>query len=579
MNSPIQAGASSRGAPTRGVLLALGLCIFAAGLLRLVGLDYALPEFFGHDERVFLVETEHFRSGFEPEPDEQWVLTAYPHLLPRLCALLPAPSAPRSPALADALAAAVAPWVELRGFLALLSLSIVPLTWWLARRWMSDLGALVAAGLMATSLFHVTLSIQQKPHALAASLDLLALIAALELVRKPTLVRCLCAGGAAALALGALHSAVLCLPPLGLALWLGRGRAAAGPARRAALALLPLAASFALFYPFFLHQVQAGTGGGPRGAGLAGFASFLAQNLHGARVAKLATSVFELDPLLVGLALAGLLLLALELARRRGLGGFPRGEALVLLAFVLPYLLLLALYRDTLVRFLLPLTPLLACAAGWFVERVARTLAARGGSASARAAALGALALPLGLSAWPAAQFAWARTRPSPMGQAAHWIEQHVDPAERIALLPYRDLPLAYSRPCASINAEVPHRSPWSEWLLAHPDACAGETRWNVLVEPGGRPDSRLEFQRDPLRYFRTFGVRWVVLDVSGGAAEGVLGPVATRVARFTSSRDDDGAERGVTLVGTGYDPLRPSAARLLDSTSFGTTIEIWRLD
>ncbi len=72
-------------------MLALLACLVAAGVLRLTGLDYALPEFGGHDERVFLEQTEFFRKGKQPAAGDEWVLTAYPHLLPRLGALLPSP--------------------------------------------------------------------------------------------------------------------------------------------------------------------------------------------------------------------------------------------------------------------------------------------------------------------------------------------------------------------------------------------------------------------------------------------------------------------------------------------------------
>ncbi len=306
----------------RWAVLALLACLVAAGVLRLTGLDYALPEFGGHDERVFLEQTEFFRSGKQPAAGDEWVLTAYPHLLPRLGALLPSPGSGAAPAatLDEALVRAAAPWTQLRTLLALLSLASVPLTWLLARRWMSALGACVAAGLVATSLLHITLSIQQKPHAVAAGLDLLALLAALELVRKPSPLRCLLAGAAAALAIGSLHSAALCLPPLCAALLLVPRRALPGAARRLAAALVPVAASVALFYPFFLSTVQASSGGSPRGAGLAGFFGFVAGNLRGARWARLATSLVEIDPVLCVLALAGLLLFAWQCSRARRFG-------------------------------------------------------------------------------------------------------------------------------------------------------------------------------------------------------------------------------------------------------------------
>ncbi len=245
-----------------------------------------------------------------------------------------------------------------------------------------------------------------------------------------------------------------------------------------------------------------------------------------------------------------------------------------MLAFVVPYAIVLGAYEGTLLRFLLPFIPLAACAGGWAVE-CARALAARARDARARLCA-GSGALAVALPLWRGA-LRLMRTQPTPMDQAARWIEEHVDPSETIAVLPYRDLPLAYAPAAARANAEVEHRSQWSEWQLAHPDALGGARAGKVLVEPGGRPDSRLAFEHDALAYLRGFGVRWVVLDLSGGGQD-VLAKIATRAARFAPSREDDGRERGLTLVGTGFDPLRPSAARILRMQSLGTTVEIWRL-
>jgi hypothetical protein len=99
-----------------------------------------------------------------------------------------------------------------------------------------------------------------------------------------------------------------------------------------------------------------------------------------------------------------------------------------------------------------------------------------------------------------------------------------------------------------------------------------------VLVEPGERPEARQAFARDPRAYLARVNAHWLVFDLSGGGLEATLSKVATRVARFCPARVDDGLQRGVLLAGTGVDPLRPSAARILGMTSLGTTVEIWRM-
>jgi hypothetical protein len=48
--------------------------------------------------------------------------------------------------------------------------------------------------------------------------------------------------------------------------------------------------------------------------------------------------------------------------------------------------------------------------------------------------------------------------------------------------------------------------------------------------------------------------------------------------ARISPCVEDDGKKRGIVLWGTGYDPLRPSAAGILGLRSVGTAIEIYRI-
>jgi len=533
----------------RWTLIALLALIVLGAVLRLTGIGYGLPEIHGHDERVFAQEAQYFRDGTPPPSGTTWVLSAYPHLLPRLAAVLPDPGSEHE----------AADWVQGRSLLAWLSLLSVPLTWLLARRWMGNLGALAAAGLMATSLLQISLAIQLKPHAVGAALDLLALLAVLRLGTQPSTLRLLTAGLAAALALGALHSGALCLPPLFVAVLQLPRKSFSELVRRLLIAFAPVAASVVLFLPFLLP----GAAQGPRGAGASGFGGMLLAKMHGSRAFALLRAIWELDPVLVTLAAVGLVLV---LARWRS---WLSGERLVLLVYVLPYTLVLALYQDTLVRFFLPLAPLLACCAGLAFERASARL-----PGSPRLLALVVLALPC----WPAAHFAWIRTQPSPHAQAARWIEEHVEPGETLVLVPYIDLPLWYTSDTAAANARWPDRSPWSEYQLEHPDASRAARAYRVLVEPGERPDSRQAFARDPRAYLAQAGAHWLVFDLSGGGLEDSLSKVATRVARFTPARVDDGKARGILLAGTGIDALRPSAARILRMRSLGTTVEIWRL-
>jgi hypothetical protein len=453
---------------------------------------------------------------------------------------------------------------------ALLSLLAIPATYFLGRRFLERGPALFAAALVATSLHDIVLALQEKPHAAATSFIALALLAATRLRRKPDVAGYLAAGVAAGLALGALQSGAACLFAVAAAFLLRRkeeGPRTSGSWIAATAALVALA--FRAFYPFFFHaRPPVAPPESTTSAG--GFAQMIAQGVGGARVGKILGAVFGLDPLLVAAGAAGVLVCAIGVARsneRRKAS--LRGDLPVLLAFLVPYLAVLLCFRETLVRFCLPLVPLLAIAAGFAFQCATARL--RRGAALAIAALL--LAIPL----VPAVHFARIRRRPSPLDEAAAWVEANVPRDEAVVVVPHYDLPLLLSDRAIEWNARDPGQTVWSEYLSEVPRETLVGDRRTVLVEPGERPKSRFDLRDDPVGYLRSVGARTLVLDLSGwpsGMLKGSL-RLATRISPF---EEDDGKRRGIVLWGTGYDPLRPSAAGILGLRSVGTAVEIYRL-
>ncbi|MFM7281679.1 MAG: hypothetical protein ACKO32_07870, partial [Planctomycetia bacterium] len=329
-------------------------------------------------------------------------------------------------------------------------------------------------------------------------------------------------------------------------------------------AALPVLASVWISYPFFMPGVQAAGDYTPRGTGLSGFLEFFSEGMSGARFGALLGGVLALDPLLVLFGLLGLALFVRGFRR----DWLREPATLLIAAFALPYAAVLALHEGTLVRFLLPFAPLAAIAAGFAYQKLVLQ--------PQRAPAL-VLGIVVGLSAIPAAQFAWIRTQPDPLTQCADWIEANIPAEDVIVFVPYGDIPLPYERGSALENAGATERSLWSEWQLRQAIEDPAHPQRPIRVEPGTRPESRLQMLSDPRAYLEAVGARWVVIDLSGGGSE-LFRDCAERVARFSSRRSDDGVDRGLSLAGTGWDRLRPGALRMLRMHSFGTSVEVWKL-
>lgn len=467
--------------------LALALLVVATLALRLVGIGYGVPTWEEPDPDI-PAHVDMLREGWEGNrtlsaveaPDEQ-----YPHLVADLARFLPArppttgAGAPTD--LAGHLRAAAWTHVQVRWVVALLALLVVPLTFLLARRFVSEGWAVVAAALVATSLLSQSFAQQARPHAVATTLMLAALWADLKVVREGTWKAYALAALFSALALGTLHNSLAILLA-GVAAHLVRGPRAKWLDVKLLLPIVACALAVPLFYPFLFADVEQVRGVEGDALKFAEHSIALGQ-FAGKGFPVVAHVAWNYEPALV--VLLGLALVALVALR-----GAPEAtrcrERLVVLAFALPYLLVIGLFERTYERFLLPLVPLAAVFAAWGLQQVAERFGKRLGASLA--------ALALVVPTFACAKLAWLRSRPDTLTQVAQWLEArpgaYAEPVYLSAAPPALDLPLA-RKPEGLLFYGKPPKMPlsvWTGWQAKVGELPAGIPRWDLrwLVAPRG---------------------------------------------------------------------------------------------
>jgi hypothetical protein len=180
---------------------------------RLRGIGMMLPHATQVDEFVTLRQLQVFR-GADYDPETELFYALYPHLVSRTALLLPTDgggAARPGMGLKEHLERARAPWLEVRAAAALLSLGIVPATYWLARFFLAPGWSLLAAAFAATSLLHAAFTQLARPHGPVTTFILLTVVASIHLRRQPSWKWYLLAGLSAALALGSLQSGLFAL--------------------------------------------------------------------------------------------------------------------------------------------------------------------------------------------------------------------------------------------------------------------------------------------------------------------------------------------------------------------------------
>jgi hypothetical protein len=463
------------------------LAIFALRfLLSLRGIDYGLPE--AHEPDSELVRQSLYFRGDAPAKPEQ--LAMYPHLVSRLMALVPRPSAigeiEPGKELEAHLRFAARHFHAARCMVAFLSACAVPLCWLLARRFLEPPWALLATTLLATSLLHFDYSQQARPHGPLATFVLASILASTALARRPSGWSYLLAAVTAALAIGALHNGIIVvLAGLAAHLFAARGRGA----RAQLWLLLPLGAialSLALFYPFLFD----GTGLALRSTqeeGPSDFPHHLSA-VDGSGFAKLWNFFWDYDPLLWALALAAASVWVVRAIRARRLGAQEsRTDLLVPAATFLPYVLVLGVYSNVFVRFLEPLVPFAAVMAAWGVRELVRGTRVLARTPLARYALITLLIIA---TAYPIVRLANLRARPDTYTLCADWIRENLAiEHDRILVTPTVSLPLF--QPVVRTEDYDPWKSPashfWYRYLWDVPVESLSYPLWRIFpVTPNG---------------------------------------------------------------------------------------------
>jgi hypothetical protein len=303
-------------------------------------------------------------------------------------------------------------------------------------------------------------------------------------------------------------------------------------------------------------------------------------------------TLFSFEPALLALGLLGVgaWIVAALRGRRR-----PSPELLVVLAYAVPYLVVIGMYEFTFQRFAIQLLPYLACAAAWGLDR-AWSSPVRARRMLAHGLALGALVV----SAACAVRLVHLRRVPDPAARTAAWIADHVGGEERVALLPFIDLPLLRDPDALDDlqglagRAELTVLSPWTSYQVNHRERLPEGPCFDLHTPRLGRRKNRDAALADPIEYLRATGARWAV--VSSNLVEDERGLVAVLLrelnehahpaARFPSEPTAGGGDRG----GTGPVPLDATdtsrwwernwtLALPRGDVSAGHTLHVFRLD
>lgn len=490
----------SRRAACAGVLA----CVILALVLRLAGLEARLPHGLEPDGSVIASQVEQIRK---PEADRTrdgtWAL--YPHLIAHVAALLPARER-GGDTLEDHLEQASAPFVRVRLVCGLLSVLAIPASYALARRFLARGPALLVCLLSAASLLSTLISPQARPHGPAASLLLLAIVAALRLRRRPNWGSCALAGLALGLAVSTLQSGIAAVLPMAAA-WCWRAPGATSRALRwlGPLLLLALAGAIAwTLYPHTSAVPQQVADLAPESAWFAGGHQIQLGHIDGSGFLMVARTLISFETLPFVLAL-GAIVIALPRLRR----GLPRTDrardGLVCAAYALPYLFAIGMYGWTVERFCLPLVPFVACLAAaawvWCAARLARPIA------------LLLLLLLVVPQLQASARLAWLRCQPDGATSMARWIEANsLDAQERVLLVPALDLPLARSDEALDADAQIAYGSPWISYQRSHRYEAWDCKRYTLGYMPLHKAAALAAAARDPIGTARGSNAQLVAL-------------------------------------------------------------------
>ncbi|MCY3001716.1 MAG: hypothetical protein NTV21_07920 [Planctomycetota bacterium] len=498
--------------PTTLVLAALALLVLVGFVLRWRGVGWGLPHQTYRDGMVISTQVDYLQHPEkDPGRDEFWGY--YPHLMSRLILLAPDDwvGEPKEPLeLEGHLARASEPWLMARKISVLLSLLAIPGAFFVARRFVGDGWALFAAALVTFSMFHLSFAQQEKPHGPVSGTPVLAVLAAMALARRPSVgtwtVATLAAAFSVATAINGAFALLSAAAAVVIVLVERRGQVAKLVAGGLLATAVVLYGTVRYFYPFLFFQGEAEKLGD--NAVNVGNHPLDLDKLTFAGAKNMFLTLYLYEPMLLVLMIVGVVVFVVRRRRREQVEPERRRDFLVILPFLAVYGSFLLVYEDAFDRFLMPIVPFLAA------------LAAYGASAlTARIRSQGAVvALATLLLVEPAAattRLMLVRATPDTPTQIAHWIETHVEPGQRVLVLPYVDLPLFYSDAAV---AESPDASSVLTWMSYQAKL---DTKWKLgprytVLPPRAVKRELKELGEDPLGAVRARGADYVVIQSFG---------------------------------------------------------------
>lgn len=557
-------------------MLALSTALVA--LLHLVGIGWHLPHHPQGDEKVLWLQVRLAR-GVEFSPEEVAFARSYPSLLGRAADLVVPERAPEPPHELDPLRAwSLHELRWIRELVAVLSAGLVPATWFLARRFVGDRWAFVAAALASSSTIAVWYSSMARPHAVLVVFTTATVAASLRARATGRVIDFALAGAFAAIGLGILQSgAVACVAVAAAWWWCARPRLGAPIVGAAVAAALVVVSYFAFLRGDPPTQTEA-----PRSNALFSFIGIGVHNVgldffDGRGFGRFASTMRDHEPVLAVLAAIGAL--AVVAAFRRGaIDRARRAVAWTAAAHPLAHFALFAMYSDAFQRLWLPLIPSMAILATIGL----RSACAGGPARRPIAIACGALvAVQLAI----AVKIAVLRARDDTHELAAAWIEAHperapyhVGPTIRLPLLA-RD---------ETYRAELPpQRKHFVPWISANLDLAKAE-RARLALDlrdlPVRRTQDRELLERDVGAWMTAVGPGTYVLerffDGRRPLFDGLHGELARRgdpLARFDPIPLHAPGSRPIDyMLDSGLAPETWFAWSVLCASRLGPEIEIY---
>lgn len=527
--------------PRKGLVLALVALTLWTALVRVVGYDFGVP--LTKEADTFIVEHVRMLNEGEVRIDRAQSALQYPSLLAEFVALLSdrtlAPTGDER-TLDEHLRSAASLWLQVRMVVALASVLIVPATFLLARRFVTDGWALFAAALMSFSLLHVFFAQQARCHGLAASLATLSIVAILWMRRRPTWTSYVSVAVLVALTGGAFHSGMAVMAPLAAAQLLRKDKRWYDA--RILIALALTAASFRVFYWYYFDE-QARAAKGENDGTIEAFTQGL---FDGSGFARLARTAWYYEPALSVLVLLALGVL-LATRGRRALGEKPVDgrEVLVVASYVAPYVMLAGFFSATYERFLLPLLPHFAVFAAWGLSK----LWARAGSDVARRALAAASVASLALPAAASTKLSWLRAQRNTVDEATLWIRANVRNPAADAVFALPPLDFGVFRTLESLR-HPPGRAafftPWTIYQNKLGDATRPEPSYRIYWLSPKEGHSQLETGDQIEAYLRSYGAGPFIVDrihanqsLGRSRIADTLSERGRRLARFSPDQDE----------------------------------------